>query len=141
MQNTSKKSICFHCLPLKNLALLKLRIVKLKNSPVNAYAKVSSAHFHPDCYLRDLINELTNVKSKFTLKIDAIPAIFDLCHCAVIRVLPHFLTQCFVGQSVFKKLVFLYYICRNCRNFRNFRYAAYRSLIHLIYGKFGKERR
>ena len=70
-KNRSKmKSIYFHRLPLRNPALLKLWLakLKLKNPPVNPYAKICSEHFHPDCYLRGLRNELTNAKPKFWLK-------------------------------------------------------------------------
>ena len=81
---SNMKGIHFHRLPLRNPALLKLWLakLKLKNPPVNAYAKICSAHFHPDCYLRDLRNELTYAKPKFWLKKDAIPTIFDFSHCS-----------------------------------------------------------
>ena len=81
---SNMKGIHLHRLPLRSPALLKLWLakLKLKNPPVNAYAKICSAHFHPDCYLRDLRNELTYAKPKFWLKKDAIPAIFDFSHCS-----------------------------------------------------------
>ena len=81
---SNMKDIHFRRLPLRNPALLKLWLanLKLKNLPVNAYAKICSAHFKPDCYLRDLRNKLTNAKPKFWLKKDAIPTIFDFSHCS-----------------------------------------------------------
>ena len=72
---SNMKGIHIYRLPLRNPALLKLWLakLKLKNPPVNAYAKICSAHFHSDCYLRDLRNELTNAKPKFIL---------DFIHCS-----------------------------------------------------------
>jgi len=55
--------------------------LKLKEFPLTKHAKVCSAHFEPDCYIRDLQSELINSKPKQVVsKKDAIPTIFDYGH-------------------------------------------------------------
>ena len=73
----------FHRLPLKNKALLKswLQKIKRKDPPVNEYARVRSDHFESECYRQKrsfdssgaLVSNATN-----NLCTDAVPTIFNL---------------------------------------------------------------
>ena len=106
-KNASVKKHMFLLFAFKNPSSIETLAGKVEIKESSSYAKVSCAHFHPDCYLHDLISELTMSNPSLCC------AIFDFCHCTGVTVLPYFLRQCFVGQSVFKKLVILYFICRN----------------------------
>ena len=73
----------FHRLPLKNKALLKnwLQKIKRKDPPVNEYARVCSDHFEPECYRQkrsfDSSGALVSNATKH-LCTDAVPTIFNL---------------------------------------------------------------
>ena len=73
------KALHFHSLPLKNDKLLKIWLSKLKllNPPLHIGSRVCSAHFAPECYVRDLKHELLGMKKSGRLKEGAIPTIFD----------------------------------------------------------------
>ena len=73
----------FHRLPLKNKALLKswLQKIKRKDPPVNEYARVCSDHFESECYRQkrsfDSSGALVSNATK-NLCTDAVPTIFNL---------------------------------------------------------------
>ena len=73
------KGISFFRLPLKNPALLKTWIAKLRleNPPIKETSRICSAHFE-DCFECDLKAELLpGTKSRPRLKPDAVPTIFS----------------------------------------------------------------
>ena len=75
-----KRGISFFRLPLRNTALLKQWLAKLRlqDPPIKETSRVCSEHFTEDCFERDLKSELVpGAKPMRTLKADAVPTLFS----------------------------------------------------------------
>lgn len=74
---SKEHGISFHLLPTEN-SLLQKRLAKISRVDfvVTKDTRLCSDHFESDCFERDLKAELLGLKSKRTLKPDAVPTIF-----------------------------------------------------------------
>ena len=74
---SKEHGISFHRLPTENSLLQKwLAKISRVDFVVTKDTLLCSDHFEPDCFERDLKAELLGLKSKRTLKPDAVPTIF-----------------------------------------------------------------